>query len=414
MLTAEILSQGDEVVTGQTIDTNAAWLAARLTELGFTVVRHTTVGDVPADIRAMLSAAAERAELVISTGGLGPTDDDLTAEAVAAVFARPLALDTEAMRQIEAMYARFGRHMPEVNRKQALLPEGALRLDNAWGTAPGFAVDAPGTLLAFLPGVPREMRAMFEHRVLPLVRERFALRPGRLVTLRTTGVGESDLQERIGPFTAPDVVLGYRSISPENQVKLRFAPDVAEDRVRALVDDLAARIGTPLFAIDGLDVPGGSLAEVVGHALRVHGATLAVAESCTGGRLSALCTAVPGASAWFLEGLVTYANASKIRHLGVDADTLGHYGAVSAEVSQQMARGVREGAGATYGLGITGIAGPDGGTDEKPVGTVHIALAAPGGVHHRKLRLAGDRERIQNLSAAAALDLLRRKLHEIL
>jgi len=414
MPTAEILSQGDEVVTGQTVDTNAAWLAERLTDLGFTVIRHTTVGDVLTDIRDIIRDAAARADLVIGTGGLGPTEDDLTARAVAEAFDRPLVLDEQALAHIEALYTRFGRRMPAVNRKQAWLPTGCQRLDNDWGTAPGFAVEEQGALLAFVAGVPREMRNLYEQRILPLLRARFDLAPGRLVTLRTTGVGESDLQERIGAFEEPEVVLGFRSILPENHVKLRFDAGTPKARVHAIVDDLAERIGSALFAIEGLDTPGGSLAQVVARALADRGETLAVAESCTGGRVAAACTAIPGASTWFVEGLVTYANEAKVRLLGVRPETLAEHGAVSPEVCAQMARGVREHAGTTYGLGITGIAGPSGGSEQKPVGTVHVGLATPSTVHHRKLRLPGDRERIQTLSTAAALDLLRRSLQNLL
>ncbi len=413
---AELLSQGDEVVTGQIADTNAAWLATRLTELGFHVSRHTTVGDRRDDLVAALGEIAGRADLCVGTGGLGPTEDDLTAECVATAFDRPLAMDADAMAQIEAMYARMSRRMPEVNRKQALLPRGSLRVDNSWGTAPGFAVDQQGCLFAFLPGVPREMKPMFDQRVLPLLHERFGLRPGRLVTLRTTGAGESDLQERIGTFAADDVVLGYRTISPENQIKLRFTADASDDRVRSVTARIAGLLGSPVFTIegggdiDGFDCAGGPVAEVVGRALVARGATLALAESCTGGRIASLCTEIPGSSAWLLEGMVTYSNAAKVRQLGVSQATLDAHGAVSEPVAREMAQGCRERSGATYGLSVTGVAGPGGGSPEKPVGTVHLALATPDETFHRQLRLGGDRLRIQSWSAGAALDLVRRHL----
>jgi len=412
MPTVEILSQGDEVVTGQTVNTNAAWLAEQLHDLGFSVVRHVAVGDVLEDIRAQVRGAAERADLVVSTGGLGPTDDDLTARAVAEAFDLPLELDERVMAHIEGLYARFGRPMPEVNRKQAWLPHGCIVLDNHWGTAPGFAVEAGGALLAFLPGVPAEMHKLFERRLLPLIEHRFDLAPGRLVTLRTTGIGESNLQERVGTVAHEAVTVSYRTILPENHVKLRFEASVPEAEVHSVVDEVAARIGRALFVVEGLGDPGGDLATVVGRALAERGETLAAAESCTGGLLAAMCTAIPGASNWFLQGVVSYANEAKIRLLGVKADTLENYGAVSTEVCHQMASGIRERAGSTYGIGITGIAGPSGGSENKPVGTVHVALAAPDAVHHHKLRLPGDRHRIQQLAAAAALDLLRRKLQE--
>jgi nicotinamide-nucleotide amidase len=412
MPTAEILSQGDEVVTGQTVNTNAAWLAEQLHDLGFTVACHVAVGDVLDDIQAQVRAAAERADLVVSTGGLGPTDDDLTAQAVAEAFERPLEFDERVMAHIAGLYARFARTMPEVNRKQAWLPSGCIVLDNHWGTAPGFAVEADGALLAFLPGVPREMRKLFQRRLLPLIEDRFDLAPGRLVTLRTTGIGESNLQERVGAVDHDAVTVSYRTILPENHVKLRFDASVSEERVHEVVGEVAARIGRALFAVEWPGDPSGDLATVVGHTLAERGETLAAAESCTGGLLGAMCTAVPGASNWFLQGVVSYSNDAKVQLLGVKPGTLENYGAVSTEVCHQMASGIRERASSTYGVGITGIAGPSGGSEKKPVGTVHVALAAPDAVHHRKLRLPGDRRRIQQLAAAAALDLLRRKLQE--
>lgn len=415
MRTAILLSQGDEVVTGQTTDTNAAWLATELTDLGLDVVRHITVGDRLGDIAEVFEAAARLGDLVLCTGGLGPTDDDLTAEACAKAFGLRLALDEEALTHIENLFRAFGREMAESNRKQAMLPTTARRLDNHQGTAPGFAFDAHGALVACMPGVPREMRAMFTNTVLPLVRERFHLTPARLVTLRTTGVGESALQDRIGRFEHAQAVLAYRTSLGENQIKLRFQPGVADAEVRAVVDDVAARIGSPLFVIEGLERgDGGNLATVIGRALVTGGHTLAVAESCSGGRLAALCTAESGASAWFLEGAVTYTNEAKMARLGVPEALLAKHGAVSEPVARAMAEGIRTRAGSTYGLATTGIAGPTGGSPGKPVGTVHMALATPTGTHHRLARLAGDRHRIQSLTAHAALDMLRRSLQGLL
>jgi nicotinamide-nucleotide amidase len=412
MPTAEILSQGDEVVTGQVADTNAAWLATQLTSLGFTVVRHVSVGDRMQDICDLFRETTIRADLSLCTGGLGPTDDDLTAAAAAKAFDMPLALDTHALETIRAMYARYERTMPKVNEKQAWLPAGATRLDNDWGTAPGFAIDTDTGWLACMPGVPREMRAMFEHRVAPHLLKRFQLTPGRLVTLRTTGIGESNLQERIGSFDHPRVTLSFRTKLPENHIKLRFTADVPESEIRELVNELTDRIGSPIFAIEGLGGSEGSLAEVVGRSLTDRGQTLSIAESCTGGGISALCTAVSGATRWFTEGVVTYANEAKVRRLGVRTETLELHGAVSQATALEMAAGIRDRAGTDYGLACTGIAGPSGGSPDKPVGTVHIALACPDGSTHRTLRLGGSRSRIQSLAAAAALDLLRRVLQE--
>ncbi len=419
---AEILSQGDEVVTGQVADTNAAWLATRLTALGFTVVRHTSVGDRIDDLIGLFTEVSERADLVVCTGGLGPTEDDLTAEAIARAFDMPLQLDEAALIDLKAKYARFGRPMPAVNEKQCWLPTGSIRLDNDWGTAPGFAVHPSRAFMAFMPGVPREMRNLFDNRIVPHLHERFALQPGRLVTLRTTGVGESNLQERMGKrwmADHPGLVVSFCTKLPENHIKLRLAHSVPTSDDVALVKELAARIGRPLFAVEGLppdvelpgvDVEGGSLIEVLARTLQRRGHTLATAESCTGGRIASLCTDLPGSSGWFLEGAVTYSNAAKVRMLGVDGATLAQHGAVSEAVACQMAVGIRERSGATWGVSTTGIAGPGGGSDAKPVGLVHIAVAGPEHTEHRELRLGGDRSRIQLLAASSALDLLRRSL----
>ena len=410
---AEILSQGDEVVTGQIADTNAAWLSDRLTELGFTLRRHTAIGDRPADICAALLDIAQRSDFCVCTGGLGPTDDDHTARAVADAFGRPLQFDDEAMRQIESMYQKFRRVMPEINRRQAWLPTGATRLDNAWGTAPGFAVRHGRCAFVFLPGVPREMKPMFDERVRPMLRTSFALESAHLVTLRTVGIGESEMQARVGTVEHPGVTVGTRTILPENHLKLRFAPSVPESERRAVAADVAARIGAAVFAIEGIGEPAGSLPEVVGRLLQQRSATLATAESCTGGRVAAAFTSIPGSSAWFVEGTVCYANTAKLRLLGVDANALAEHGAVSEVVARQMAEGARAAADTTYALATTGIAGPGGGSDAKPVGTVHLALTTPEATLHREIHLGGDRTRIQELATASALDLLRRHLaHE--
>jgi nicotinamide-nucleotide amidase len=428
MPTAEILSTGDEVVTGQTLDTNAAWLAEQLTDLGFDVPRHTTVGDRVQDLVAVLRDISRRCDVCVVTGGLGPTDDDLTAPAVSEAFGWPLALDPEALAQIEERFRQFGRKMAPINRKQAMLPEGSARLDNDWGTAPGFAFDAATArsaeagggraFVACLPGVPREMRELFAHRVLPELRGRFSLRPGRLVTVRTIGVGESDLQEALGDWRAEGVVVGFRTQLPENHVKLRFSAEVPDEVLVHRVQTVLARVGRWAFTIEGLPQPiegydcgGGRPAAVVGRLLLARGQTLALAESCTGGRIAAACTAVPGASAWLLEGLVTYSNAAKVRLLGVSEADLEAQGAVSEVVARAMAAGARRASGADWAVAVTGIAGPGGGTADKPVGTVHVAVAGPDGLAlHRLLRLPGDRDRIQSLTVVAALELLRRQL----
>ncbi len=406
---AEILSQGNEVITGQITDTNAPWLAQKLTDLGFDVSRHTTVGDQLHSIQRVISQAAERADFVICSGGLGPTKDDLTAEAAALAMGTELVFDKQAMQQIEKMFALFNRRMPKVNEKQAWLPKGSTRLDNFWGTAPGFAMELSQAWCCFVPGVPREMMAMYENTIEPELKQRFSIEKGRHFIFRTTGIGESDLQELLHDLVHEQVELGFRASFPEVQVKLKFPPRFSELSMVAVFNNYRERLGDFVFSIEGLTKPnqGGDMAEVIGRQLKKRNASLAVAESCTGGRVAAALTAVPGSSSWLKEGAVTYSNESKIRQLKVDSDTLSEVGAVSAEVACQMAQGIREASGAEFALATTGIAGPDGGSKEKPVGTVFIALAADDNTFYEALNLIGDRHHIQASATMAALNLLR-------
>jgi len=405
--TAILLAQGDEVLTGRTVDTNSGWLAERLTDLGVHVHRIEAVGDRRADIRSTVLRSLADADLVISTGGLGPTDDDLTAAAVADALGVALVQDPAALASMERLFTEHGYRLSAVNRKQALLPQGAHVLENRWGTAPGFSVTHSGATGFFLPGVPREMRAFWQHHLDPWVRSRLDTVPPRLVTLRCMGLPESRAQEKLNGLDLPDgVTLGFRSLDPEIQVKLRLPATLAGDDLIATVRD---RLGAGVFCVDG-----GSLAQVVGTALAERGETLATAESCTGGQISALVTAVPGSSRYFLEGACVYANAAKVRTCGVDPALLASHGAVSEPVARALADGIRARAGSTYGIGTTGIAGPDGGSDHKPVGTVHLALATPTGTVHRRIRVPGGRQRVTQRAASAGLDLLRRHLQGVL
>lgn len=402
MLRFEVVSQGEELVSGSTVDTNSARICQAMAPLGLIPGRITVVGDERDAIRDVLREAAGRAAVVVCTGGLGPTSDDLTAEAVAEAFDAPLAEDPVALAQIEARYAARRRPMPPANRKQALLPRGAALLENGLGTAPGFLVDTGATLLFFLPGVPFEMEAMLAEHVVPRVRARWTLAARRTVMLRCIGLPESVAAQKMEGFERPGVVVGYRASMPEVQVKLHLDPGVD---AAPLVADARARLGAFVFGVDG-----GPLAQVVGEALRARGETLAVAESCTSGRVAAAITTIAGASDYFLGGALVYSNAEKVRQCGVDPTALAEHGAVSEVVARQLAEGVAARVGATWGLAVTGIAGPGGGSPEKPVGTVHVALAGPGGTRHRKLFLPLDRERVLVFSTGGALDLLRRAL----
>ncbi len=401
-LLAEIVSQGGEVVTGDVPDTNAAFLARLLDQAGLCVTRHTTVGDDPDAIAGVLAEAAGRAAHVVCTGGLGPTDDDHTAAAASRAFGLPLEEHPEALAQVRARYAAYGRPLEPSGRRQARLPRGAALLENRHGTAPGFRVARPGCSLWFLPGVPREMEAMARDHLAPALAA-LGLPRDRIRVIRCTGIGEGLVQERMWGLAIPaGIRIGWRAVIPEVQVKLRAGPEVPEDDLAALVEGVSAVLGDRVFAVDG-----GPLEEVVGRRLYDRQETVATAESCTAGRLAAAITRVPGASAWFLEGAVVYANAAKIQACGVDTSVLAAHGAVSEPVARAMAEGIRYRAGSTWGLATTGIAGPSGGTPEKPVGTVHVAVAGPSGTAHRLLCLPGARETIMDRAVGAVLDLLR-------
>ncbi|MFH1463024.1 MAG: CinA family nicotinamide mononucleotide deamidase-related protein [Pseudomonadota bacterium] len=403
----EILSQGDEVLLGEVVDTNAAEIARAVTDLGVPVGRHACVGDDPDTIAALLREAAERVSEVICTGGLGPTDDDHTAEAVARAFALELFEHPRALEQIRARYARFQRELDSTGRRQARLPRGARLLENRWGTAPGFMLDRRPARLWFLPGVPAEMRAMLAAHVLPALRERYPeLAPGRTVVFRCLGLGESHVQLELADIVAPGLRVGYRATLPEVQVKLRFAQDADPDAAEVVVAEVRRRLGAAVFAEED-GTPAGSIEEVVGRMLLARGETVATAESCTAGRVAAALTRMSGSSAWLLEGAVVYSNAAKERAAGVPHAMLEAHGAVSEPVARALAEGIRARAGTTWGLATTGIAGPTGGSPEKPVGTVHIAVAGPEGTAHRALRLPGDREQVMARTVASVLALLR-------
>lgn len=401
-----LLSQGNELTQGLTLDTNSHWLAGRLVEEGLVVRRILTAPDRLDDLVELLRQASALAPVVISTGGLGPTRDDLSSEAAALCAGVPLALDETALAQVVARFQAFQRPMAEANRKQAVLPRGARVLENHWGTAPGFSVDHGACRMYFLPGVPREMKPMFERHVLPDLRARHAIDAPVLRTIRVIGVAESALEELMRGLERPGLEIGFRTKLPENQVKLVFAPGVPEAEQQAVVQAARARIGWRAFSVDG-----GDLAQVVGEELAARGQTLAMAESCTAGALCAWLGSIPGASRYLREGAVVYSNEAKVRSAGVPAELIAAHGAVSEPVARALAAGIRARTGASWGIGITGIAGPDGGSEEKPVGTVHTALAGPDGqVEHRVQRLHGDRLRVQTMAAAAALTMLWRRL----
>ncbi len=406
--TAFVVSQGEELLTGLVLDTNARHLCEQLTDLGFRVTGAATAGDRVESIARTLRSAAG-ASVVVCTGGLGPTADDLTAEGAALAFDRPIELHPEALAQVEARYAVLGRTMAPSNRRQAMLPASAEVLENRMGTAPGFALELDdGRRLFFLPGVPFEMRAMWSDRVAP----RLSGRTPRRHLFRVLGRGESQLQDLLGevPVRFPGIQLGFRAAMPENQVKLTAEPEVSPDRFEAAVSAVRALLGRDCFS----EREELSLAARVGEILVERGERLALAESCTGGQVAHLCVTEPGSSRWLDRGFVTYSNAAKVDGVGVREATLDAFGAVSEETAAEMARGARAAAGADWGLSTTGVAGPGGGTPEKPVGTVCFAVDGPAGTHTRTLRMpARDRSAVRRFSSFVALDMLRRQIERL-
>jgi nicotinamide-nucleotide amidase len=411
----EVVTIGDELLLGYTIDTNAAHLARELAAVGVEIVRRTTCGDTADSIGAAVRDALDRADGVITTGGLGPTSDDLTKPAIAALFGRRMVLDDAHLTWMRDRWATRwpDRPMPDANIQQAMLPEGARKLENRHGSAPGiFLEDARGRWVAMLPGVPREMRGMLADTLMPIVRERLGgvQRVVRSATLRTTGVAESLVADRIGtiPGGVGDVGLAY--LPNVDGVDLRLTvrnlpPDEADARLAAAAARVRSVMGHAIYG-QGED----DLAAIVLDACRARDLMLAVAESCTGGLLGARLTAVPGSSDVVRGGVIAYDDAVKRDLLGVPEDFLLAHGAVSEPVVRAMATGARARLDVGAALAITGIAGPGGGTATKPVGTVWIALDLQGTVDARLLRLWGDRDEVRRRSAQAALELLRRAL----
>jgi nicotinamide-nucleotide amidase len=408
-LAAELIAVGSELLRFGRRDGNGDWLQERLAQVGIEVLGRALVDDDAGRIASQVSAAAGRADLVVLTGGLGPTEDDRTREALAAWWGRPLVRDGALLVELRARFARFGRTPSPAQERQADLPEGARALDNPVGSAPGLLLSRGGVDVIALPGVPAEMRAMAEAHVLPLGRQRAGGTSLRTRMLHVSGRLESEVDAAVADLYAGEgtvvtilagageVHLGLRAEGPR--------PEVAEGRLQSLDAALRARLGRDVYGADQ-----DTLASVTGAALAGAGQTLAVAESCTAGLLAAQITAVPGASAWFRGGLVVYANDLKTSLAGVAEDLLRAHGAVSAAVAEALAAGARERLDAHWGLGVTGIAGPDGGTADKPVGLVFVALSGPAGGKVRRLHLPGDRDLVRRRAAAVALDVLRRAL----
>lgn len=415
MVRAEIITIGDEILYGQILDTNTQWISLELDKLGIKTVRKSSVGDQASEITQILHEASSRADIVFITGGLGPTKDDLTKKVLADFFDCGLAMHTEALQDVTEFFAKRGRELSDINRDQALLPTKAQFVPNKQGTAPCMWFEEKGLIWVSMPGVPFEMKAIMETEVLPRVMKHFKTPVIFHKVIKTVGIGESYLSDLIQDW----------ELSLPAHIKLAYLPSlgIVKLRLTAFGDDLnslstdveaeLARV-MPLISSYVFGYEKEELAEVVGELLRKSKASLGVAESCTGGHLAHQFTQISGSSDYFAGGFVSYANQVKMEQLGVSASILSEFGAVSEPCIRAMAEGARKVLGTTYSLATSGIAGPTGGTEEKPVGTVWIALAHPEGVITRKLQLAGTRMQNIHMTSLASINLLRRfLLHDL-
>ena len=418
-ITAEILTVGDELLRGDVVDENSAWLATRMGQLGLSVNRIVSVGDALDLLVRQLKRACERCQLLVVSGGLGPTADDRTTEAVGLMSGRELRLRQDVLEAMRQRFRRAGYTLTANNEKQARIPAEATILPNEWGTAPGYMVRHEGCRVVCLPGVPLELKNIFDAHVAPLVEQQLHCRPAQVRNLNTFGIGESQLDHRLGHLLdeldhgACEVSIHYRTSFPCNHLILVARPEdgAAPNEAQAVLDRLeqAARqqVGKYIYGVDDT-----SFSDAVVQALRQAGATLALAESCTGGLTGDLITSASGSSEVFELGVISYSNEVKHKILGVDKQIFTDHGAVSQQCVEAMARGVRRLAGSDFGAAISGIAGPTGGTVEKPVGTVHFAVASASGVAHLHRVFPFERQRVKIVSAHTALALVMRELRK--
>jgi nicotinamide-nucleotide amidase len=404
---AEIIAVGSELLTPDRLDTNSLYLTAELNKLGIEVLRKTVVGDKSEQVRDAFASALDRVDLVIACGGLGPTADDLTRETVAGLLGRKLLQDDRIVEAIRARFRSFRREMPDINIRQAMVPEGAEALDNPRGTAPGLWIEHGDRLIVLLPGPPREMRGLYESEVAPRLQRRASNLRLYHRELRVTGLGESHVEQRIAPFYQryPDVNTTVLAAPGEVQIHLRLwtdDPDYARKTLDEIIQGFDITLTDRIFSRNGEP-----LHEVVARELTLNNSTIATAESCTGGLLAQRLTSIAGSSSYFLGGVVCYSNERKTAWADVPPELIASKGAVSPEVAVALADGIRRRVGSALGVGVTGIAGPGGGSEEKPVGTVHIALSHSGGIAERAVTLPGDRESIRWQASQVALDLVR-------
>ncbi|NLH96908.1 MAG: competence/damage-inducible protein A [Clostridiaceae bacterium] len=409
---AEILAVGTELLMGQIANTNAQYISSRLPDAGIGVYFHDVVGDNPERLRQSFSLALSRSDVIILTGGLGPTQDDITKETVSEVLGRKLVLDRESVEQLEEFFRKRNRKMTRNNLKQAYFPEGCRIIRNRNGTAPGCIIEEEGRTIVLLPGPPSELKPMFEETVMPYLASKADHRL-ESVYVRIFGIGEAEVETALMDLIDGQTNPTIASYAKDGEVMLRITARYQKDGtgtglIGPMVDEIRKRLGDAVFSTDN-----SSLAEVAAKLLMEKKMTISLAESCTGGLLAAKLTDIPGISAVFDRSAVTYSNRAKVEELGVRQETLEKYGAVSEQTASEMAIGIRNVSGTDLGVSVTGIAGPGGGTDEKPVGLVFTALAHKDGVIVKRLDLTGDRARIRNLTCLHVFDMVRRHLLSI-
>jgi nicotinamide-nucleotide amidase len=404
---AHLITIGNELLSGRTVNSNAAFIGEQLAAAGAPVVQATVIGDDVGQIAAVIASALEQCDVVIVSGGLGPTHDDVTKVAIAHALGVQLVHDDRALNQIEETYRRWGRPFPEIARTMAITPEGATLLANRWGTAPGLHLTRGAKHLFAVPGVPREMRGMITESVVPILCSLPNATPVHMRAIITSGVPESKLSEELADLIpTPDSGINMAFLPGYSGVEIRLSTESGEQAISALAARIRERLGD---AVVGIAEEVGLVATVARMLVERH-ETLATAESCTGGLLGKILTDRPGSSEYYKGGVIAYSNDVKEQMLGVPRDILEKHGAVSGETALAMAEGARDRLHATYGLSVTGIAGPGGATPDKPVGLIFLGFAYPGGERHRQLNLTDDREQNRERSAYAALDLLRRHL----
>jgi len=410
MLSAEIIAIGSELLTPQRVDTNSLWFTERLNSIGVDVKLKTIVGDDELRLEETIRDAIKRSDIVITTGGLGPTEDDVTRQVSARAVGRELIYHDDLEADLRVRFRRWGREMPEINKRQAFVIDGAEIIPNPNGSAAGMLLPLDNKFLAIFPGPPRENQPMFDNFVLPRLKKIAGGVVVRRRVLRVSGIGESAVDEVIAPIYKSYADVETSILFSRVEIEIHLAarstdPSEAEATLDELAAKIAEELGPALFALNGE-----TMEEIVGRLLADRGETLSVAESCTGGLIGMRLTEVAGSSKYFIEGSVTYANHAKTRALGVTEQTLIDHGAVSSQTSEAMAAGIRERSGTDHAVSVTGIAGPDGGTEEKPVGTVFIGYAGPKGVRSIEFVFPGDRELVRWRASQAALDYLRRQI----